>query len=175
MPDPALINEADANAVPPTVAGSTVIVISSVEGAQMPLLIVHLKVFMPTDKPVTPEPGSPGVVTVPEPAITVQLPVPTPGGLPANVAVVEQTVWSDPAFAVVGASSRLIVTSSVEEAQTPLLIVHLNVFTPVDKPVTPEPGSPGVATVPDPVMTVQVPVPTARVLPASVTDVEQTV
>ena len=145
------------------------------EEAQTPLLIVHLNVFTPVDKPVTPELGSPGVVTVPEPAITVQLPVPTIGALPASVAVVEQIVWSGPAFAVVGASSRVIVMSSIEGEQTPLLIVHLNVLVPTDRPVTPEPGSLGVVTVPNPVMTVQLPVPTLGGLPASVAVAEQTV
>jgi len=56
------------------------------------LLIVHTNEFVPTVNPVTPDVGSPGVVTVELPAMTVHVPVPTVGVLPANVAVVEQTV-----------------------------------------------------------------------------------
>src|SRR5258706_2571145 len=71
-------------------------------------------VFAPTDKLVTPEVGELGVVTVALPAITVHAPVPTVGVLPARVAVVAHTSWSDPAFAVVGDSSRMIVTVSLD-------------------------------------------------------------
>ena len=86
----------------------------SLDDGQEALLIVQTKVFDPTDNPVTPDVGSPGVVTVAVPAITVHAPVPTDGVFAASVAVVEQTVWSGPAPAVVGAASRDIVTSSVE-------------------------------------------------------------
>jgi hypothetical protein len=64
----------------------------SLDGVQEPLLIVQTKVLAPTDNPVTPEVGEPGVVTVALPAMTVHAPVPTTGELPANVVVVEQTV-----------------------------------------------------------------------------------
>ena len=64
----------------------------SLEGRQPPLLIVQTNLFTPKDKPVTPDVGSPGVVTEALPAITVQVPVPTIGVLPASVAVDEQTV-----------------------------------------------------------------------------------
>ena len=71
---------------------SRVIVTVSSDGAQVALLIVQTNVFAPTDNPVTPDAGSPGVVTVALPAMTVHAPVPTDGALPAKVAVVEQTV-----------------------------------------------------------------------------------
>src|SRR5258707_2420368 len=107
--------------------------------------------------------------------MTVHVPVPAVGALPASVPVVPHTVWSGPAFAVVGASSLLIVMLSLEEGQTPLLIVQTRVFAPSESPVTPEVGLPGVVTVALPAITVHAPVPTAGELPASVAFVEQTV
>ena len=67
-------------------------VIASVLGVQVPLLIVHTKVFTPVVKPVTPEVGEVGVVTVAVPAVTVQNPVPITGVFAAKVAVGEQIV-----------------------------------------------------------------------------------
>ena len=63
----------------------------SLDVGQTPLLIVQTKVFVPTDRPVTPEPGAEGVVTIPLPAITVHAPVPTDGVFPARVEVGAQT------------------------------------------------------------------------------------
>lgn len=56
------------------------------------MLIVQTNEFAPTDNPVTPDAGLPGVVTDALPAITVHAPVPTMGVLPARVAVVAHTV-----------------------------------------------------------------------------------
>ena len=67
-------------------------VIASVLGVQVPLLIVHVKVFTPVLKPVTPLVGLVGVVTTPVPAVTVHAPVPTTGVLAAKVAVGLQMV-----------------------------------------------------------------------------------
>ena len=78
------------------------IVIASALGVQVPLLIVQVKVFTPVVKPVTPDVGLLGVVTVAVPAVTVQSPVPTVGIFAASVAVAEHIVWSEPAAAVVG-------------------------------------------------------------------------
>ena len=64
----------------------------SVLAAQVPLLIVHTKVFSPVVNPVTPLLGLFAVVTTPVPAITVQAPVPTTGVLAAKVAVGAQIV-----------------------------------------------------------------------------------
>jgi hypothetical protein len=158
-----------------TGAGSLVIVTSSVELGHEPFVIVQRNVFAPTDKPVTPDVGDPGVVTDPDPAITVHAPVPTVGILPAKAAVVAHTLWSGPAFDVVGDASRVIVTSSAELGHEPFVIVQRNVFAPTDKPVTPDVGEPGVVTDPVPAITVQAPVPTVGVLPAKVAVVAQTV
>ena len=67
------------------------------------------------------------MVIDPGPLITVQAPVPTVAALPASVAVVAQTVWSDAALAVVGFLLKVIVTSSVEAVQGELVIVQRKV------------------------------------------------
>ena len=76
------------------VVGDPALVIDTVslDAGQEALLIVHTNVLAPTESPVTPDVGLPGVVTDALPAITVHVPVPTVGVLPANVAVVAQTV-----------------------------------------------------------------------------------
>ena len=66
--------------------------IASVLGVQVPLLIVHTKVFTPVVKPVTPLVGLVGVVTVAVPTVTVQSPVPIAGTFAARVAVGLQIV-----------------------------------------------------------------------------------
>ena len=64
-------------------------VMSSVDGGQVPLLIVHLRVAeAPTTIPVTPEVGEVGVVTVAVPDITLHTPVPIPAELADKVVVV---------------------------------------------------------------------------------------
>ena len=77
-------------------------VIASVLGGQVPLVIVHTKVFTPVVNPVTPLVGDVGVVTVAVPAVTVHAPVPIVGAFAANVAVAEHIVWSGPAADTVG-------------------------------------------------------------------------
>ena len=71
---------------------STLMVIASVLGGQVPLVIVHTRVFTPVVNPVTPELGLVGMVTTPVPAVTVHAPVPTVGALAAKVAVAEHIV-----------------------------------------------------------------------------------
>ena len=121
-------------------------------------------------KPVTPDVGEAAVVTVAVPAITDQAPVPVPGVLPANVAVLTlHKVWSEPAEDTVGEASTEITTSSVEEAQTPLDIVQRRVEeAPMVRPVTPDVGEAGVVTVAVPETTDQAPVPVPGVLAANV-------
>ena len=107
--------------------------------------------------------------------MTVHAPVPTVGELPANVVVLAHTVSSDPAFAVVGVSSRVMITVSRVIGQVPFVIVQTNEFAPSVNPVTPDVGELGVVTVALPAITVHVPLPGEGVLPANVAVVEQTV
>ena len=65
----------------------TVIITSSVLGAHIPLDDVQRNVAEPTTKPVTAEVAEDGVVMLAAPEISVQLPVPTVGVLPARVVV----------------------------------------------------------------------------------------
>ena len=81
---------------------STLMVIASVLGGQVPFVIVHTNVLTPVVNPVTPLVGLVGVVTVAVPAVTVQSPVPTVGVFAAKVAVGLQMVWSAPAADTVG-------------------------------------------------------------------------
>lgn len=152
---------------------SRIMVMSSIEGGQVPLVIVHLKVLMPILKPLTLEVGEPGVVTVAPPVITVQVPVPTIGLFPASVANAEQSVWSGPAADVVGAGSTVTVTVSSEIGQLPLVMVHTKTFGPIPIPVTPEVAELGVVTIPLPAITVQIPVPITGVLPLNDIEEEQ--
>src|SRR5205823_3925995 len=89
---------------------SRVMVVVSLDAGQLPLMIVQTNEFAPADNAVTPDVGEPGDVTDALPAITVHTPVPTVGVLPASVAVVEHTVWSEPAFDVVGPWSLVMFT-----------------------------------------------------------------
>ena len=80
--------------------------------------------------PVNVEVGLEGVVTVPPVPLTiVQAPVPLMGVLPASVTVVPHTVWSGPAFAVVGAGTTVTVTLAqvvvlhVPDARTKYVVV----------------------------------------------------
>jgi hypothetical protein len=154
---------------------SRVIVMSSVEGGQVPFEMVQRNVFAPTLNPVTSEVGEDGLVKIPPPAIMVQVPVPVTAGFPASVSVKSQTVLSGPAKDIVGKSSRVIIISSTDGAHAPFAIFHRNVFAPGLNPVTSEVGEEGVITVAVPVITVHVPVPVTGVFPARVSNVAHTV
>ena len=68
---------------------ATLMVTSSVDTAQAPLLIVHLKVTLPPMvKPVMVLVAEFGVVIVAVPAIKLQVPLPVAGTFAAKVAVV---------------------------------------------------------------------------------------
>ena len=139
------------------------------------MTLVQTSVLAPTLRFVTPDAGSPAVVTFALPEITVHAPEPTTGVLPARAVVIAQTVSSGPALAAVGDASRVITTVSVDAGQLAFVIVQTNVLAPTLRLVTPDVGLPGVVTLPDPASTVHAPVPMEGVLPAKVPVVEQTV
>src|SRR5713101_8017058 len=126
----------------------------SFEAGHVAFVIVQTNVLAPTDNPVTPDVGEPGVVTVALPAITVHAPAPTVGAFPAKVAVAAQTDWSGPAFDAVGGVSLVIVTVSLEAGHVAFVIVHTNVLAPTDNPVTPDVGDAAVVTDALPTITV---------------------
>ncbi len=105
------------------------------DGGQTPLLIVHWKILLPTPKVLTAVVLEVGLVMVPLPATTLQLPVPTAGTFAVIVAVVAQMVWLEPATAVVGKLSRNITTVSERGVQPAELTCQTNVFAPTPKPV----------------------------------------
>ena len=77
--------------------------------------------------PVTVLVGDDGVVMVQAgPLNCDHAPVPTLAVLPASVMLVPHVFWSGPAFAVVGAAARTMLTWSVLLVQPALLMVHWN-------------------------------------------------
>ena len=108
------------------------------------------------------------------PLTSVQFPDPDAGALPANaVEVTLHKLWSGPALDTAGNAKMVICTSLEEEAQTPLVIVQRNIYTPAINPVTVEAGLEGVvmAGVLGPLTSVQLPVPADGAFPASVVEV----
>lgn len=75
---------------------------------------------------------------------------------------------------VVG-DNRVIDTLSEDDGQEPLLMVQINTFGPLPKPVTPLVGLEGVVILPAPLSNVHKPVPTVGVFPAIVAVVPLTV
>jgi hypothetical protein len=70
----------------------TVIVTVEVEAGQGAFEILHWKTFAPIPNPVIPELGEEGVVIVPDPLISVHVPVPVVAAFPAREAVVPHMV-----------------------------------------------------------------------------------
>lgn len=113
------------------VAGVMLIVTSAVLDAQGPLLIVQRSTTEPVP-PVCVKVEEPLVelLKVPVPPLTMlHWPVPEPGVLPPNAAVVlpVQIVCVPPTVAVVGRARTVITTSSVVAVQGLLLIVQRRV------------------------------------------------
>jgi hypothetical protein len=79
-------------------------------GGQGPLLILHLKKYVPGIKPLITDEADAGATIVGElgPLISDQVPVPIAGTLPAIVTEEEHTVWSGPAFGIDGLSNMVI-------------------------------------------------------------------
>ena len=114
-----------------------VIVTLLVLGKQLLKLMVHVKTYTPGIKPVTVVEGRAGsvIVGVLGPLSNVHAPVPINGVLPARVVeAAAHRFCAAPADAVVGPAWLVIVTSE-SLLQVPLLIVHLNIYTPGTKPV----------------------------------------
>ena len=147
-------------------SGSRVIVTSSTDEGQVPFAIVQRKTFAPTLKPVTPELGEFGDVTVPVPETSVHVPVPIAGVFPASVAEDAQIVWSGPAAAVVGSGSRVMITSSNEGGHVPFEIVQRKMFAPMPRFMMFVVGNDGAVIVPVPEISVHVPVPIDGAFPA---------
>ena len=107
------------------VGGTSLIIVTvDVDGGHVPLDIVHWNEFAPNANPVITEVGEEGVVTIPLPETSVHTPVPTVGVFPAKVAVEAQTVCVVPAFDTEGNGSRVTNTLTVEDGQTPFVILH---------------------------------------------------
>jgi len=153
---------------------STLITTVSREGGHEPLLMVHTKTLLPTDKPVTVDVEELEVVTVPVPEMSAHKAVPTDGVFAEKTDELEQIDWSVPALAIVGGASALIVTVSVEAGQEPLTMVHTNLLFPMARPVTEEVGELMEVMVPPPETSDHVPVPFTAIFPLRVAEVEQT-
>ena len=138
------------------------------------MAIVQANTFVPALRPVTELVGELALPKLPVPLTTVHVPVPVVAVLPASVALVAHTFWSGPAFAVVGAADRVIVTWSLEAVQEPLVIVQANTFAPTLRPVTELVGEFALPKLPVPLITDHVPVPVVAVLPARVALVAHT-
>lgn len=133
--------------------------------------IVHLKVLLPTPKPVIVVTGLVGVVIVPEPPIKVQSPVPAVGVLAAIVALeLTQTVWSPPAVAIEGKAFVVIVTLSTDDVQGKFEIDQVSTVVPTVSPVKVEFAVREFVMVPGPETFIQRPTPAVGVFPASVVE-----
>jgi MFS superfamily sulfate permease-like transporter len=150
-------------------------VTKSDDAGQVPLLIVHKKVFAPMLNPVTADAGELGEIGLPVPETNVHIPVPIVGVFPANDENDAHIVWSAPALAVVGFASTLIVTKSSEGEQVPFEILHLKTFAPTLNPVTADVGKFTFVIVPVPETKDQVPVPVVGVFPVKLDELAQIV
>lgn len=155
--------------------GSTKMRTVSADVGQVPLVITHLKIFVPTLNPVTADVGELGVVGVPVPETKYQNPLPIIGLLPMKAELDEQMYWSAPALATVGIGSTLMVIKSSEGAQVPFVIRHLKTFAPTLNPVTADVGEVGLVGTPVPETNVHNPLPMLGVLPDNMDDEAQIV
>jgi hypothetical protein len=144
-------------------------VISSKESAQIPFEIVQRKTLFPTESPDTPDVGDVALSKIAVPEITDQRPVPIVGEFAESAAVVEQIVWSIPAFAAVGFWSTTIFTSSNTSTQAPPGMVQRKVLVPMESPDTEVLAKDASIKVPVPEITDQIP-PRAAVAPSVVVE-----
>ena len=103
----------------------------AVETGQTPLPVLHCRVVIPFAIPVNVLVGFAGAEIEAAPEITLQVPVPTAGGVASRVEEEIHSVWDGPATAVDGESSRIICTLEVAVGQEPLVTDHTNSFVPV--------------------------------------------
>ena len=131
---------------------------------------VHLNTLFPPPRPVTPEVARLGLLTVPPPPRTLQLPVPCDGWAASSEAMPLQTVWSAPALDTTWSLRIEVVLETVQE---PWETVHLKLFAPSDSPVTELAALLGTETVPLPLSTLHVPEPCSGVVPFRLPVLEQ--
>jgi hypothetical protein len=146
-----------------------------VEAGQTPWVIDHPKTFNPGVRfcsAVLPEAG---FEIVADPLNTDHIPVPIEGWFAVRVALVAQTVVLTPALAIVGNSSRSIVTVAVDTGHTPFVIDHSRMLVPTLRLLAAEIFSELFVMEADPAITDQFPTPTMGVLAERVTAVAHTV
>ena len=140
-----------------------------VEEGHTPLEIVHCKILLvAVEIAVAVLFGVLLEVMLAAPLNTLQLPTPIVGVFAASIVVLElaHNVCEGPAFATVGIGSTCIAIVEVEAGHTPLEIVHckmLLVAVEIDEAVAV--GEVLGVTAAEPAITLQVPTPTAGVLP----------
>lgn len=149
---------------------STVIEISSNTEPQEPPGIVHRNTETPASNPVICEFAEEGEVMDPEPEVRVQTPPET--AVAASCVLLLQIVWSGPALGETALFSTVTITSSEEEGQTPLLIVHRNTLLPIESPDTVVVGFAAFAKTPVPETMVQRPEPIIGAFPCKGVTVE---
>ena len=106
---------------------------SAVLGVQVPLLMVHRRTYVVYEFAVKVDVPEVDELNVPVPPLTMlHAPVPFNGVLPPSEPLVKvpQRFCVAPMVAVVGVAELVIVTVLSDGVQLPLLIVHLNTYTP---------------------------------------------
>ena len=106
--------------------------------AHTPFRMLHLKIFIPTPRLVADETACEGIVIVPFPDISDQVPAPTVGTFPfsTTVGLLMQMVCTAVALALVGTLSTCTVIKDTAVGQTPLVIVQARVLIPKLRLVT---------------------------------------
>jgi hypothetical protein len=134
-----------------------------------PLLIVHLKIFVPVEDATKLLVGDVLLLNTPLPIITDQFPTPVVIVFADNTLVGEliHKDWDEPALA---RSGKLCTTipNVAELIHPPLLIDHLTIFVPVPRPVIVLAANVGFVIEPVPETNDQLPMPNVAVLPVSV-------
>jgi hypothetical protein len=91
----------------------------SVDAGQLPLLMVHTKIFWPVPNPFTEVVGEFALVKVPVPETSVHIPLPVAGTFAERLIGFTQVIWSAPALEAVGKGLRVIFNVSVDAGQVP--------------------------------------------------------